>query len=57
MHCTVPSEIFKQISGSGTTRKGDMLAMIDPELKKFVEKEGIILITWRELSERRNRVK
>lgn len=57
MHCTAPSEIFKHISGSGTTRKGDMLAMIDPELKKFVKKEGIILITWRELSERRNRVK
>ena len=57
MHCTAPSEIFKHISGSGTTRKGDMLAMIDPELKKFVEKEGIILITWRELSERRNRIK
>ena len=57
MHCTVPSDIFKHISGSGTTRKGDMLAMIDPELKKFVEKEGIILVTWRELSERRNRLK
>lgn len=57
MHCTMPSEIFKHISGSGTTRKGDLLAMIDPELKKFIQKEGIILVTWRELSERRNRVR
>jgi hypothetical protein len=27
--------------------------MRDPELKKFIEKEGIILTTMRELSERR----
>jgi predicted glycoside hydrolase/deacetylase ChbG (UPF0249 family) len=57
MHCTQPSEIFKHISGSGTTRKGDLLAMIDPALRKYVEKEGIILVTWRELSERRNKIK
>ncbi|MGC4034985.1 MAG: polysaccharide deacetylase family protein [Chitinophagaceae bacterium] len=57
MHCTVPSEIFKHISGSGQTRKGDLLAMIDPELKKYVEREGIILVTWKELSERRAKLK
>lgn len=56
MHCTQPSDIFKHISGSGITRKGDMLAMIDPALKKYVEKEGIILVTWRELSERRKKI-
>jgi len=57
MHCTQPSEIFKHISSSGTTRKGDLLAMINPELKKFVEKQGIILVTWKELSERRQKIK
>lgn len=56
MHCTQTSEIFKHISGSGQTRKGDMLAMMDPELKKFVEKEKIILVTWKELSERRKKI-
>ncbi len=55
MHCTQTSEIFKQISDSGPTRKGDLLAMMDPELKKFIEKEGIILTTWRELMERRKK--
>jgi len=56
MHCTQPSEIFKHISGSGLTRKGDLLAMMDPELKNYVEKEHIILTTWRELSERRKKI-
>lgn len=57
MHCTLPSETFKHISASGNTRKGDMLAMINPELKKFVEKQGIILVSWKELSERRQKLK
>ncbi len=53
MHCTAPSPTFDQISTSGQTRKGDMLAMMDPALRLFIEKEGIILTTWRELMERR----
>lgn len=57
MHCTNPSEIFKQISGSGPTRKGDMLAMMDPAFKKALTDQGIILTTWRELKERRMKVK
>jgi hypothetical protein len=57
MHCTQPSPVFQHISGSGTTRKGDLLAMIDPALKKYVEKEKIILVTWRELMERRSKLK
>ncbi|WP_423148249.1 polysaccharide deacetylase family protein [Rubrolithibacter danxiaensis] len=57
MHCTNPTEVFSSISDSGITREGDWLAMTDPELKKYIEKEGIILTTWRELMERRNKVK
>jgi predicted glycoside hydrolase/deacetylase ChbG (UPF0249 family) len=57
MHCTVPTEVFSHISDSGPTRKGDMLAMTDPQLKKFIEKRGIILTTWRELKQRREKVK
>ncbi|HEY9363389.1 MAG TPA: polysaccharide deacetylase family protein [Chitinophagaceae bacterium] len=56
MHCTLPSETFSAITDSGPIRKGDLLAMTDPALKKFIEKEGIILTSWRELSERRKGV-
>ncbi|GAB3043698.1 polysaccharide deacetylase family protein [Spirosoma pulveris] len=56
MHCTAPSPTFDQISGSGQSRNGDMLAMMDPALKAFVDKEGIIITTWRELLERRQKV-
>ncbi|MFT3704616.1 MAG: polysaccharide deacetylase family protein [Agriterribacter sp.] len=56
MHCTQPSEIFGHISGSGTHRKGDMLAMMDPALKTYIQQQGIILTTWREVMERRKRV-
>lgn len=57
MHCTIHSEIFPHITDSHPTREGDFLAMIDPELKKYIEKEGIVLTTWREAMERRKKVK
>jgi len=57
MHCTSPSSMFGHISDSGRKRKGDMLAMMDPALKKYLEKEGIILTTWREVMKRRQEVK
>ncbi|WP_229374597.1 polysaccharide deacetylase family protein [Fibrella rubiginis] len=53
MHCTEPSANFAQISNSGPTRHGDLLAMLDPTLKAYIQKEGIILTTCRELMERR----
>jgi len=57
MHCTFPSEIFNKISSSGDTRKGDMLAMMDPAFKKALADEKIILTTWRELKQRRDKLK
>ncbi|MCU0326102.1 MAG: polysaccharide deacetylase family protein [Spirosomaceae bacterium] len=57
MHCTAPTEVFQYISDSGNTRKGDMLAMLSPDLKKYIKDNGIILTTWRELMERRQKVK
>ncbi len=57
MHCTDPTEVFPIISGSTQTRKGDLLAMLDPKLKAYIEKEGIILTTWREAMQRRGKVK
>jgi chitin disaccharide deacetylase len=57
MHCTKPSEIFSLITDSGQIRKGDLLAMTDPALKAFLQKENIILTSWREVMERRSRLK
>lgn len=55
MHCTAPTEVFPHISNSGDSRKGDLLAMLDPALRQCIREEGLILTTWRELKERRNR--
>lgn len=55
MHCTAITEVFPHISDSGPVRKGDLLAMLDPALKQALLKEGIILTTWRELKERRDK--
>jgi chitin disaccharide deacetylase len=57
MHCTDPTEVFPIMSGSTQTREGDLLAMIDPKLKAYIEKEGIILTTFREIMQRRQQVK
>ncbi|HEY8936639.1 MAG TPA: polysaccharide deacetylase family protein [Cyclobacteriaceae bacterium] len=54
IHCTDSNEEFKSISNSGNTRRADMLAMAGPELKAFIQKEGFILTTWRELQNRRD---
>lgn len=55
MHCTDPTEVFQQISDSGPTRQGDLLAMLDPALRQTIQQERIILTTWRELKERRDK--
>ncbi len=56
MHCTKTSGQFHFISSSGPTRRGDLLAMLSPELKQALEREKIIITTWRELMERRQRM-
>jgi len=57
MHCTDPGPSFKYISDSGPTRKGDMLAMMNPKFKKALADQGIILTTWREIKQRRDKLK
>ena len=57
MHCTDPSETFKYISDTGPLRKADLLAMLDPRFKRALKESGVILTTWRELMERRRKVK
>ena len=56
LHATDAGATFPFISGSGPTRRGDFLAMIDPELRRVIDEEGLILTTWRELGERRRAV-
>jgi hypothetical protein len=56
MHCTAPTEVFDKISGSGITRKADLLAMQSPQLRKYLEENKIILTTWRELKQRRDKI-
>ena len=54
VHCTNPSEVFKDVSGSGPNRHSDTLAMTDPEIIQLIKDEGIILTTWKELKQRRD---
>jgi hypothetical protein len=53
MHCIKPTEVFPFISDSQPHREGDYLAMMNPEFKKALEKEGIVVTTMRELMQRR----
>ncbi len=57
VHSTVVTDDFRHISGSGDSRNADMLSMMDPEFKSWLQSKGIILTTWRELMERRKKVK
>ena len=57
MHCSATTEVFTHISDSGPLRRADMLAMLSPELRKFIADNGILLTTWRELMERRKKLK
>ncbi len=54
VHCTDPSEVFADISSSGPNRWSDVEVLIDPEVRKVLGEEGIILSDWRELKERRD---
>jgi chitin disaccharide deacetylase len=57
MHCSWPSETFKQITDSGTIRKGDALVMLNPAFKAYLKKNNIVLTTWRELKKRKEALK
>lgn len=54
VHCTDPTEVFSYISGSGPARQAELRLMTDPEVRAFIESEGIVLTNWRELKERRS---
>jgi len=56
VHCTVQTEVFSHISGSGPNREAELRLLTDPDIKKLIEREGIVLTTWRELKKRREQV-
>lgn len=56
-HASLPTEVFPLITGSSESRRADANILLDPEVKKLIEERKIILTTWKELMERRSRVK
>jgi hypothetical protein len=56
VHCTAPTEAFAHISSSGASREAELRLVTDPEVRAFIEAEGIVLTTWRELHRRREAV-
>jgi len=56
VHCTAPTEAFSHISSTGQAREAELRLMTDPDVRSFIEKQGIVLTTWRELQQRRDAV-
>ena len=56
VHCTAPTEVFAQISGSSKARAAELRLMLDPEVRSFIREQRIVLTTWRELKQRRDAV-
>nr|WP_052353477.1 polysaccharide deacetylase family protein [Dyadobacter tibetensis] len=57
VHSSDITDVFQHISASGGSRYADLLSMLDPELKAYIQKNNIVLTTWRELLERRKKSK
>jgi chitin disaccharide deacetylase len=56
MHNTDADQNFTHISDSGPTRRGDMLAMLDPRIRQAIINEKIVMTTWREIRQRRRAI-
>jgi predicted glycoside hydrolase/deacetylase ChbG (UPF0249 family) len=56
VHCSRPTDEFPLITSSSNLRLEDLNAMLDPELRKTAEQEHIVLTSWRELKQRRDKV-
>ena len=56
-HASVESEHFHLVTGTHASRQADTDALTDPDVKKLIASKGIITTTWRELKQRRARVK
>jgi hypothetical protein len=55
IHCTKPNEVIDVITNSRELLYGDYFSMTSKRVRRVLEKEGIILTTWRELHERRKK--
>lgn len=56
LHATRPGENFGAISGSGGKREAELEMVLSEKVRGVLEEEGIILTTYRELMERRQKV-
>ncbi|HPS56248.1 MAG TPA: polysaccharide deacetylase family protein [Sedimentisphaerales bacterium] len=56
VHCSDAGEHFTNISGSGTARLAEMKLMMDEDIREYIKTQGIILTTWRELKQRRDKI-
>jgi hypothetical protein len=54
-HASRPTEEFPLITGTSESRRGDLQALTDPKVRRFIQDRGIVLTTWRELKERRQK--
>jgi len=56
-HPTMGTEEGKALSGNREILFSDYEVLVDPDVKKAIEEEGVILTTWRELKQRRQAIK
>ncbi len=54
-HASEPSPEFPLITGSHAARGADLRTLKDPGVRQTIQERGIILTTWRELMERRQK--
>ncbi len=54
-HASRPTEDFPVITGSSESRFADLKALTDPKVRQLIQQRGIVLTTWRELMERRQK--
>ena len=56
VHCAKDTETFRNITHAAPRWIADGDVMLDPDIKRVIEEEGIILTNWRELKARRDAV-
>jgi chitin disaccharide deacetylase len=54
-HASVPTEDFPLITGSHANRKADLDALTSDKTKEIIKRRGIVVTTWRELMQRRQK--
>jgi len=56
VHCAIDTPNWRAITEAAPRWIADYEVMLDPELKRIIEEEGIIMTTWRELKARRDAI-